>query len=212
MIDEVHEARMSEARRTALRVLQAAEHWVAGAWLARECGLADTRALRKFVICPLRFRDRVPIHYKPGSGGGYKIRVTAGEHAACVAAARRMGRDFFALAGQLKQESLDVVAGQMVMEFFPARDGERAGAAPPADDALGQLIDAQARRGRRVRWVDVVQNLLAVMAERPEEYADEIEEVRKRFGGLFLPAEERRRLSQHLDAARQIVGGAAARG
>ena len=192
-------------RRKAEQILRTeSDRWIPGKELAARLGLVDTRALRRLVIWPLRTDHRLPIHSRPGVGGGYKLKVTAAEHAACVEWAKQMGRDFMAIMSILSKESLEVVAAQSVMDFMPLvrAEGENA---ILTEDGLSMVMEAQARLGRPVSWVDVLCHMLDALAERPDEYAAEIEEIRERHGGLFLPAHVTSRLQTHLQAVQDIL-------
>lgn len=189
--------------KVALAILHdAGGRWIGGAELAASVGLDDTRELRARVIWPLRCRYRVPIHSRPGSRGGYKLAVTPAEHRECLDWTDSLGRDFFAIRSILQGETLDVVAAGMIRTLFPIQDT----VARPAD-ALSMLIDAEAKQGRRIRFVDVLHNLMATLAERPEQYADEIAEIRSRWGGVFIAPGDRQAMLKHLQAAQAILGG-----
>jgi hypothetical protein len=84
--------------------------------------------------------------------------------------------------------------------------GERADGRPAGrSDQLSLLIDDEARRGRRVRWTDVVERLLAVMAERPEEYAEPIERIRQRHGGMFVSRQKLEAVQAALNQAQNLL-------
>lgn len=189
-------------RRKALQILSRAKRWISGAELTRRLGLRDTRELRRHIIAPLRFQCSVPIHFRPGGGGGYKIRVTAKEHVCCLDHAKQMGRDFFAIASTLKRESLEVVFAQMVMDFLPHQNQSVKG-----NDALRTLVDSQARQGRRIKWTDVIPHLLQVMAEDPKTYAEDIAQIGQKFAGIFLSNTSRQEAQKHLQAATNILSG-----
>jgi len=186
--------------RAALEILRDATRWIGGRKLARKLGLTSARRLRDTVIWPMRARYRIPVHSRPGPRGGYKLAVSAEEHKECVTWAEQMGRDFLAIYSILRCESLDIVAGQMAFEFFPLATRPKA-----RQDALGMLIEAEARRGRRATWLSVVDRLLEIMAENPDVYAEQIDHVRRRFGGLFLDQQQAAALREHLDAAARLL-------
>lgn len=194
----------------AINVLTNTSWWISGKALATRLGLNDTRELRSRVIWPLRSRYGLPVHSRPGVGGGYKLKVTAEEHADCLQWNENMGRDFFAIQSILRDESLDLVMGQMVLSLLPSgKEPDAAGEQPgqPRKDGLAMLLAAQARKGRQVRWLDVLTHLLDVLAERPDVYAEEIDAIGRRFGGLFLTAEQRAEAKQHLDRLDGLIGG-----
>jgi hypothetical protein len=97
-----------------------------------------------------------------------------------------------------------VVAGQMVMSFL-GEAGAEAGRPQRREDMLSMLIDEEARRGRRVRWTDVVEHLLRVMSEQPEVYAEPIARIRERHGGMFLPADRLAELERMLGEAQKLL-------
>lgn len=181
------DAASDDTLRRAVEILEQAPGWVSGRHMAELLGLPNSREVRRQVIWPLRRDKRLPIYSLPGPEGGYKLRATAEEHRRCLAWLDQHGRDELAIRAIIRQEGIDVVVGQMVMDFLPATaDGRPAG----REDQLSLLIDAESRRGRRARWTDVLEHLLAVMSERPEEYAEPIARIRERHGGLFLPADK----------------------
>ncbi|MFA5123590.1 hypothetical protein [Zavarzinia sp.] len=194
--------------REALDILEAASGWVGGADLAGRLGLPSARDVRRRVIWPLRGRYRLPVYSQPGPAGGYKLRASAEEHARCLAWLDQLGRDVLAIRAILRREGLDVAMGQMVMSFMAG--GGEAGVAEAArpggrEDQLSMLIDEEARAGRRVRWTDVLERLLAVMAERPDEYAEPIARIRERYGGMFLPADRLATIERHADEIRRLL-------
>jgi hypothetical protein len=169
--------------------------------LAARLRIESERDLRRGVIWPLRSRFRVPVVSKPGPRGGYKLRATAEEFRDAVDWTDRMGRDFFQIRTVLRHESVEVVMGQMVMEFLGG-PGVRA---TRREDALTMLIDDEGRRGRKVAWTDVVEHLLRVMAERPEEYAEPLARIRARHGGMFLDEARRAELEGLLERGRALL-------
>jgi hypothetical protein len=190
----------------ALSIFHSEKRWIPGGELAQRLGVRDTRELRRAVIAPLRLHYRIPIHSLPGSQGGYKLLVDPKEHVACIALVRQMGRDFMALGSVIRSESLDVVCGQMVMDFFPKTPASLFPDVAAKQDDLAALIDGAARRGRRITFIDVVGRLLDVLRENPQVYADDIDRLRKQYGGMLISADQRKELAAHADAIRQIVG------
>lgn len=200
-------AQHEQAKRIATSILETErDRWVPGWEMAGRCGLADPRALRRTVIWPLRAAG-VPIHFRPGVAGGYKLHVTAEEHAKCLRTAQQMGRDFLAIYSILRRQSAEVVMAQLVLDFFPDGKGEDAEPAAPADPLQMLLARQQAADGRKVRWLDVVGKLLDVLAADPERYAAEIDHLRREHGGLFLTREQRAEARQHLEALGGLLQG-----
>ncbi len=181
-------------RQALLAFIDRPDEWLSGRELADRLGLDSTRELRREVIWPLRSQRRVPVHSKPGPRGGYKVNVTAEEHLDALTYNDQLGRDFLAIKSILRRESLDVVMGQMVLDFLPS-DGDQ------ADDGLGLLVRTQRADGRRVTWLDVLHRLLEVVATNPADYADEIDTLSRRFGGLFLSSAEQRAVIAQLRSA-----------
>ena len=190
----------------AVEILEAAPGWVGGAALAEQLGLDSSRDLRRAVIWPLRCQYRLPIYSLPGPQGGYRLKADAQEHRRCLAWLDQMGRDMLAIRAIILKESLDAVTCQMVMRFLGAdeaagKDGRPVG----KSDQLSMLIDAETRAGRKVRWTDTLESMLAIMCERPDVYAEQIGRIRMRHGGIFLSPEKRQAVQAALDQAQELL-------
>lgn len=200
-----HKARLKQA----LLILQNENRWHSARELVNRLGLRDPRELRRTVIAPLRFDYRIPIHSLPSGTNGYKLGVTAKEHVHCRELFKTMARNFFAIESVLRCESIDTVFAQMTMNLLP----KDADSLFPSEeigekDALSILIDQAGRTGRKVSFVDVVDKLLSAMAQKPEKYAQDIERISKRHGGVFISAEQRTSLQAHARAIQDMLGQA----
>lgn len=131
------------------------------------------------------------------------------EHIHSRDVAKAMARKFFAIESVLRCESVDTVFAQMTMDLLP-KDAENLFPAEELDDkdALSLLIDHAGRRGRRITWIDVVDRLLAVMAEKPETYAEDIRRIGQKHGGLFITPEQCEKLQAHAQAIQDMLAQA----
>jgi hypothetical protein len=133
------------------------------------------------IIAHLRFTHKQPILGWPGEG--YSFADKPEDVKRYMSQCQEMGRDYFALGSVVGRTTVDVVAGQMILDLFG-----REGPAPSTDGQRTWELFLQAGK-RRIGMRDVLGRLLDHMSSNPTLYKEDLEELGKKYGAVLLDSD-----------------------
>lgn len=165
---------------------------VPGRVLAQRAGCFGRNATRRLreIVWGLRSARRVPIL---SSSAGYWLAQTPDDIKPFCSRMQQVGRDHFAIASIVQGVTVDVVAGQMLLDMFePGRDADHP-AEPDTPHRKGWQLHLQAGR-RRIKIADVLGQTLNLLRKSPELFEANADLLRDKYGVLVLSAEQARKL------------------
>jgi len=204
MADQEAREILTDAERAVLAALNEGR-LVSGSALAVAAGCAGTqdvtrrRRLRE-LIWHLRSAHRIPIL---SSSRGYWLARSPDEIAPFARRMQQVGRDHLAIASIVQQVTVDVAAGQMLLDLF-AHETETGGRPRRRDSAYahGWRLHLEAGR-RRIQIADVLGRTLELLRRDPELFAVNKHVLAEEYGVMVLTANEAR----NLRLAKQLIAG-----
>jgi hypothetical protein len=186
------EGKLTDAERVVLEALNSA-CVISGDQLANLAGMvgakSDTRRRRlRELIWHLRSRHRIPILSSPL---GYWLAETPEDIKPFCQRMQQYGRDHLAIASIVKGVTVDVEAGQMLLDMF---DEERPVEGDSAHKKAWEMFLTAG--SRRIKLADVLGQTLNLMKKNPELFEANARILEKEYGVMVLSPEQARKLEQ----------------
>jgi hypothetical protein len=168
-----------------------------------QCGGSQDKTRRRRLremIWILRSQHRIPIL---SSSSGYWLAQSPDEIAPFARRMQQVGRDHLAIASIVQKITVDVAAGQMLLDLFA--DGVQDGSRPRRRNSAysnGWQLHLEAGH-RRIQIADVLGRTLELLKKDPELFEANKHLLAEEYGVMVLSAEEAR----NFRTAKRLLAG-----